>query len=107
MDKFSDLLHELGLHYNHYVSPSVRGHLAKMLMTLDPHVVYFDHILHAYTCQDSLTTGMQKHLLMDEGLLSISPACKILLSLEPYGIFRSNSAHIFILILSSHRYAKR
>ena len=67
MDKFSDQLHELGLHYNHYVSPSVRGHLVKMLMTLDPHMVYFDHNLQSCTCQHSLTTGMQKHLFGGRG----------------------------------------
>ena len=43
--------------------------------------------------------------LMDEGLLSISPACcgqlvKILINLEPYWIFGSNFAYLFILIMS-------
>ena len=32
---------------------------------------------------------------------------KILINLEPYGIFGSNFAYLFILILSSHWYAKR
>ena len=32
---------------------------------------------------------------------------KILISLEPYGIFGSNFAYLFILILSSHWYATR
>ena len=49
---------------------------------------------------------------VDEGLLSISTACfghlvKILITLEPYGIFGSKFAYLFILILSSHWYAKR
>ena len=30
-----------GVHYNHCVSPSVRGHLVKMRITLD-HMVYID-----------------------------------------------------------------
>ena len=47
------------------------------------------------------------HFWMDEGLLSISPVCcgqllNILITLESYGIFRSNLACVFILILSSH-----
>ena len=42
---------------------------------------------------------------MDDGLLSISPACcghlaKILINLKPEGIFGSNFAYLFILILS-------
>ena len=46
---------------------------------------------------------------MYEGLLSSSPACygqllKILITLEPYGIFESNFAYLFILIVSSHWY---
>ena len=49
---------------------------------------------------------------MDEGLLSISPACcgqlvKILISLEPYGVFGSYFAYSFGFILSSHWYEKR
>ena len=40
--------------------------------------------------------------MMDEGLLSICPACcdklvKMLLALEPYGLFGSNFAHLSIL----------
>ena len=47
--------------------------------------------------------------LMDEALLSISPAgsgqlVKILITLESHGIFRSNFAYLFILTLSSHLY---
>ena len=48
--------------------------------------------------------------LVDEGLLSISPACcdqlvKILITLEPYGVFGSKFE--YLCILSSHWYAKR
>ena len=53
---------------------------------------------------------VKPHFLMDEGLLSISPICsgqlvKILLTLEPYGIFGSTFAYLYIYILSSHWYA--
>ena len=45
-------------------------------------------------------------------LLSISPAgrgqlVKMLITLEPHGIFGSIFAYLFILTLSSHWYAKR
>ena len=30
----------LGLHCNHFVSPSVRGQLVKMLKTLEPHGIF-------------------------------------------------------------------
>ena len=45
--------------------------------------------------------------LIEMGLLSYCPACcnklvKILITLEPYRIFGSNFAHLFILILSIH-----
>ena len=50
---------------------------------------------------------MRNHFLIDMGLLSNCPACcgqlvKILIALEPYGIFGSKFAFSFILILSSH-----
>ena len=48
-----------GVHYNHCVShfvcPSLRGQLVKILITLEPH---FDHILHTYACQHCLSTSM-------------------------------------------------
>ena len=48
---------------------------------------------------------------MDEGLLSIISAgyrqlLKILITLEPHGIFRSNFAYKIILTLFCHWYAK-
>ena len=48
---------------------------------------------------------------MDEGLLSIisagsSQLVKMLITLEPRGIFGSLCAYLFILALSSHWYAK-
>ena len=57
-------------------------------------MAYFDYFLHTYTCQHSLITGMQNHILIDKGLLSISPAVygqlvKMPIILEPYGIFGS------------------
>ena len=49
--------------------------------------------------------------MMDESLLSmISAGCgqlvKMLITLEPHGIFGSNFAYLSILTLSSHRYAE-
>ena len=73
------------------------------------HMEYFYHILHTYTCQHSLTTGFRTQpFLIDMGLLSSCPACcgqlvKILITVEPYRIFGSNFAYLFILILSIHR----
>ena len=48
---------------------------------------------------------------MDESLLSISLAgsghlVKMLITLEPHGILRSNFAYLYILSLSSHWFAK-
>ena len=57
------------------------------------------------------TPGLQGialiHYTTGEVSLSISPACcvqlvKILITLEPYGIFGSNVTYLFILILCSH-----
>ena len=86
-------LRPLGLHYNHYVSMSVRQlPVGENVHSLNL-MVYFYHILHTYTCQYSLATGMRNHLfLMDMGLLSNCPAycgqlVKILITLKPYGIF--------------------
>ena len=51
---------------------------------------------------------MQTHLfLIDMALLCNCPAScgqlmKILITLEPYGMFGSSFAHLFVLILSSH-----
>ena len=50
--------------------------------------------------------------LKDEALLSINPAgraqvVKMLITLEPHGIFDSNFAYLYILTLSRHWYAKR
>ena len=68
-------------------------------------MVYFYHILHTYSGQHSLTTGMWNHLFDRHGFTEIfncSACCgllaKILITLEPYGI---------VWILSSHWYAKR
>ena len=60
----------------------------------------------------SLTTSMCNSLsLVDEVLLSISPAgggqlVKMLTTLEPYDIFGSNVAYLFMITLSSHWFAK-
>ena len=68
-------------------------------------MVYLDQIVHTYVCQHSLTTGMQNHLFVMTSLLSISPACsgqivKMLITLEPCGIFGSKFAYIFIIWLA-------
>ena len=52
-------------------------------------MIYFDQILHTYTFQHCLDTGMQNG---DEVLLGISPAghgqlVKMLITLEPIGNF--------------------
>ena len=91
--------------------PFVRGQLVKMLITLEPRGIFRLHF--AYICMSTF----HKHwhakptFLLDEGLLSISlPCCcqlvKMIITLEPYGIFGSNFAYLFILILSGDWYAK-
>ena len=44
-----------GAHYNHYASPFVRGQLAKILITLEPHGIH------------SLATGMRDHIFDGRG----------------------------------------
>ena len=65
-------------------------------------MVYFDHILHTYACQHSLLTYRWRFSIYTIKLV------KILITLEPYRLFRfgSNFAYLFILILSSHWFAK-
>ena len=87
------------MHFNLYVSLSVRGQLVKMLITLEPHGI-FDQNLHIYACQHSLTTDMRNHLFDGRGVLSISPAgcgqfVKMLITLEPHGIFGSYVEYSF------------
>ena len=79
-----------------------------MFITFKPCGI-FDQILHTYVCHSTFFNHWHAKLpfLIDEGLLSISPACcgqlvKILITHEPYGIFGSNFANLFILILASH-----
>ena len=38
----------------------------KMFIILEPHGI-FDQALHAYSCQHSLTTGMQNHIFGGRG----------------------------------------
>ena len=71
-----------------------------MLITLEPHGI-FDHIF-AYTRMSTFSNHWhaKPHVLMEKGLLSISPACcgqlvKMLITLEPHGIFGSNFAYLF------------
>ena len=71
-------------------------------------MVYFYHILHTYACQYYLTTSIRiPWYLIDMGLLcnglaSCGQLVKILIALEPYGIFGSNVAYLFILIMSCY-----
>ena len=75
-------------------------------------MVYYDQNLHMYAWQHCLTTGMCNiTFLMDEAMLSISPASrgqlvKMLITLEPPSIFGSTFAYLFILTLSIHWYRK-
>ena len=74
-------------------------------------MVYFlSHF--AYICMSKFSNHWHALFLVNIGLLSNCQACccqlvKILITLEPYGIFGSYFAHLFILILSSHWYPKR
>ena len=75
-------------------------------------MVYFDHILPTNACQHYyLTTGMCNSIFDGRGfaehhLGGCDQLVKMSIVLEPYGIFRSNFAYLFILTLSSHWYAK-
>ena len=65
-------------------------------------MVYFDQILHTHAFQHCLTTGMR--VLMEEALLSISATShgqlvKVLITLEPHGIFGSNCILIYFNIV--------
>ena len=68
-------------------------------------MVYFDYILHTYACKYSLATDMRNHIfVMDDALLSISPVCcgqlvKMLITLEPHGIFGPNCMLAFFKIV--------
>ena len=72
-------------------------------------MVYFDKILYAKVFYHFPATGMQN---VDKTLLSIilvSQAflVKMLITLEPHGIFGLNFVYSCILTLSSRWYAKR
>ena len=68
-------------------------------------MVYFDQILHTYACQHCLIKSLAcvtVFFLVD--VLSISPTgrgqlVKVLITLEPHGIFRSNFTLLFFNIL--------
>ena len=70
---------------------------------------YLDQILHTHIFKHVSTTGLQNG---DNGLQGIISAnqgllLKVLITLEPHGIFKSNFAYLHILISSRHRYPKR
>ena len=82
----------VGLHYNHYESPSVRYQLVKMFITLEPNGIFVSNFACISISAFPLTTGVRNHILLIEmGLLSNCPVCcgrlvKILKTLESYGI---------------------
>ena len=72
-------------------------------------MVYLDQILYTYLFKHCTATGMQND---DETLPSIILASsgilvKMLITLEPNHIFRSNFAYLYILTLSKYWHAKR
>ena len=97
----------LGLH-NHFVSPSVRPlpvsenvHNSRTTM----HGIYLSHF--AYMCMSTFPyhSHAKPPFLFIYGFAEQIPACqllKIFITLEPYGLFGSNFAYLFILILSSY-----
>ena len=85
------------------VRPSVTR-LVKMFITLEPRGI-FHHILHTYVCQHSLHTGMHNYLFR-HGFAGQLSSLLWSVSENPHGIFGSNYAYLFILILSGHGYAK-
>ena len=84
------------------VHPSICYQLVKMVITLESHGIFLSHF--AYICMSTFPYQWHaKPLFDDMGLLSnCSAFCgelvKILITLEPYGIFRSNFAYLFILM---------
>ena len=74
-------------------------------------MVHFDQILRMHV-KIVYPLACVTAFLIYEALLSISPAgrsqlVKMLITLVPHDIFRSNFAYLNILILSSYRYEKR
>ena len=97
-----------GLHYNHYVSPSVRP-LPVSENVNNSWTIWYILSHFAYICMSTFPNHWHAKLpvLIDIGLLCNCPAfcgqlVKILKILVPYGIFESNFTYSFILILSSH-----
>ena len=94
------------------VHPSVCYQLVKMFITIEPHGIYYSHF--AYTCMSSFPTCNHWHANLSIfvtytywfAICNCQACCgqlvKLLTTLEPYGIFRSNFAYSFNFILSSH-----
>ena len=85
------------------MSQSVCGLLVKTVIILEAHGT-FGTIVHTYACQTFLITDMRNSILMDEALLSISPAdhgqlVKIHITLRRHGIFESNCILIYFKIV--------
>ena len=61
-------------------------------------MVYFDHILHTYTCQHSLTNGMRNHLFDGQGIAEQNISC------FPMHMLRLNMAATSLKMLCKHLY---
>ena len=92
---------------------STSGHInikkANVFSSSSASLKYEFQSLIAHLCMSTFPNDwhVKPHFLIDMGLLSNCPACcgqlvKIPITLEPYGIFGSNFAYLFILTLSSH-----
>ena len=98
-----EIARPLGLHYNHYVSASVRP----LPVSDNVHNSWTIWYIYTNACQHSLTTGIRIHLFWCTwSLLSNCPACcgelvKLLITLEPYRIFGSNFAYLFYYYLTT------
>ena len=78
-----------------------------MFITLEPHGIFSSHFAYEYMSKFPNHWHAKHHSLTDIDLLSNCPAycgqlVKILITIEPYRIFGSNIASLFILIFSSH-----
>ena len=65
-----------------------------MLITLEPHGIFFYQILHTYASQHCLTTGMRNSLFDGQGFSEHQSGqswsvSKMPIALEPHGVFES------------------
>ena len=71
-------------------------------------MVYLVQILHKYVFYHCPATGMKKCDEASPSVILVGQAhlVKMLITLEPDGIFDSNFVYLYILTLSSHWYEK-